>query len=198
MNSSNIIDDLKEISRLDPHKFVAYWYFQFDKGFTKSVDALARSLIRQLSRSPLLSSVTDLWDEHGMAGSQPSFKQILAVLHDVLTRTEHDIYIVLDALDECPQNPEQREREVLLSLVTSLVQQHSDKVHILTTSRRENDITKKLGKFSMVDLEGRLVEDVKEFVTKAISREPLERYDESVKKLIFDTLLSSKERHVNL
>lgn len=195
--SSTVIQDLQEICRLDPSNLVAWWYFQFDKGYTKSVDALARSWIRQLSRSPLLPSVTDLWNEHGRRGSRPSPKAILAVLDDVLSRTEGQIYLVLDALDECPQLPGCRERESLLSLMLSIVKRHSGKVHIIATSRPEDDITEELGKSSMLDLEARLVEDVKEFVTAAISRYPLKRYSEKGKKLIFDTLLSSRERYVN-
>lgn len=79
----------------------------------------------------------------------------------------------------------------------SIVKRHSGKVHIIATSRPEDDITEELGKSSMLDLEARLVEDVKEFVTAAISRYPLKRYSEKGKKLIFDTLLSSRERYVN-
>lgn len=190
-----MIRDLKEICRLDPSKVFAYWYFEFGVNATQSVDALSRSLIRQLSWSPLASSITNIWKENYQRGSQPDSETILAVLDDVLSKISGEVYLVFDALDECPENAYSKERGSLLALLVGLLKRHPNKVHILATSRPEEDIGQTLEKFSMVDLEGCLAEDVKRFVTASISQH-LNKWDEEIKKLILDTLLSFRERYV--
>lgn len=195
--SSTVIHDLGEICELDPYKYLAYWYFHFGDDLTKSVYSMARSLIRQLSRSPLPSSLVKLWDKHHLQGSEPNLQTILGVLDDVLSSIpdQGHVYLVFDALDECPANTTaDSERKSLLSVVVDLLERHKDKVHILATSRSETDIKEELEKFSTVDLEAHLAEDVKQFVTAAISRDPLQKYSEEIKALIFHTLVTSEER----
>jgi hypothetical protein len=141
-----------------------------------------------------------IWDEHHIQGGQPDLKSILGVLDDVLSASIPDrghVYLVFDALDECPDNTHaDSKRKSLLSILVNLLQRHKDKVHILATSRPEHDIKAELERFSKVDLEFHLAEDVKEFVTAAISGPSLEKYNEEIKGLIFDTLTSFKERYV--
>lgn len=193
--SSTAIRDLEEICRLDQTKLIAYWYFEFGVDATQRVDAMSRSLIRQLSRSPLAPSVTDLWMEHRWRGSQPDSEAILTVLDDVLSRVSGQVYLVIDALDECPKTAYSEERESLLSLLLGLRKKHQNKIHILVTSRREGDISKHLNKFSMFDLEASLVEDVKKLVSASISQH-LDKWSPEIKSLITDELLGSNERYV--
>lgn len=193
--SSTVIRDLEGICRLDPSKVFAYWYFEFGVNATQSVDALSRSLIRQLSWSPLASSITDLWKRNYHRGSQPDSEAILAVLDDVLSKISSQVYLVFDALDECPENESSKERGSFLALLVGLLERHPSKVHILATSRPEEDIGQALEKFSKVDLEDCLADDVKRFVTASISQH-LDKWDEEIKKLILDTLLSFRERYV--
>lgn len=49
------------------------------------------------------------------------------------------VYVVLDALDECPF--ENGEREKLLESISRIHNQGSENLHLLCTSRRETDIT---------------------------------------------------------
>lgn len=191
-----MIDDIKEGCRLDPNSYVAYWYFRFDDDKTKSVYTMARSLIKQLSRSPLPSSVVSLWKEHHLQRDEPKSQAILDVLDAVVSGVpdEGRVYLVFDALDECPGATNQ-ERMTLFSLLMGLLERHKDKVHILATSRPEEDIREELNQFPKIDLEDRLGEDVKIFVHAELQRRPrLSRYKEDVKKKVVDALLSSKER----
>ncbi|KAJ5249464.1 hypothetical protein N7524_011780 [Penicillium chrysogenum] len=195
---STVIHELKNRCKLDRSKYVAYWYFEFGKDETKSVDAVARSLIRQLSKPPLASSVVNLYKGHCYDGSQPDYEDLLTVLHDVLSKFEEGshVYLIFDALDECPNNdafPSQREK--LLSLFVDLLGNHKNKVHILATSRPEEDIREELSEYPSVDLELRLAGDVKKFVDNALSKGCLRRWkDPEVHKAIRDKLLSFKER----
>ena len=53
-----------------------------------------------------------------------------------------NLFLVIDALDECSQNDS--EREILLKLIVSIQQWHLSSLHILCTSRKENDIERAL------------------------------------------------------
>ncbi|KAJ5635470.1 uncharacterized protein N7484_008783 [Penicillium longicatenatum] len=193
---STVIHELKDLCGLDKFKYHAYWYFEFGVDWTKSVDALIRSLIRQLSRPPLAPSVVNLYTRHYVQGSEPDSEEILKVLHDLLSKIPEkgQVYLVFDALDECPNNGDPNERESLLALLMDLLERHNNKIHILATSRPESDITHQLGGFPSVDLAANLAEDVKTFVNVALTKDPLRDWNDGIKNLIRDKLLSFKER----
>lgn len=191
---STLIQDIEEDCSSDPSKFLGYWYFQFGSEATKNVDTMSRSLIRQLSRSPLAPEVIKIWEEHHLKGSQPDSKGISGVLHDLLSGIRGDIYLVFDALDECPENEKSKERGSLLSFLEVLLKRHSTKIHILATSRPEPDIQQRLEQFSKIDLEVHLADDVKTFVTLCLAQNPLNRWKTDIHDLILDELLNSKER----
>ncbi|KAF9892568.1 hypothetical protein FE257_000970 [Aspergillus nanangensis] len=191
---STVIRDIEEECQSDDAKYLAYWYFQFGDEKTQSVDSMTRSLIRQLSRSPLLPSVIKIWNEHHLKGSQPDSQAISILLDDVVSSIPGNVYLIFDALDECPVNAYSKERRSLLSLLTGLLERHRNKIHILATSRAEQDIKEELEVFSKIDLEARLADDVKSFVKTSIAEAPLKKFNENIKGLIQEKLLSSKER----
>ncbi|CAG8929162.1 unnamed protein product [Penicillium salamii] len=191
---STIIQDIEENCSMDPSKFLGYWYFQFGVEATQSVDNMFRSLVRQLSRSPLAPAVTKLWEDHHLKGSQPDSEAIFDVLNDLISGIKGEIYLVFDALDECPENEEVKERSSLLSLLERLIERHSTKIHILATSRPEQDIVHKFEQFSKIDLEAHLAEDVKTFVTSCLAKAPLNRWKTDIQNLIIEELLDFKER----
>ncbi|KAJ5716680.1 hypothetical protein N7493_008591 [Penicillium malachiteum] len=192
---STVIQEIENECRRDSNKFLAYWYFQFGDDRTQSLDAITRSLIRQLSRSPLSPAVKKIWDDHHLQGSQPDSNAISEVFESVLLGISGDIYIALDALDEY-QTTYSKERGSLLSLMVGLLERQKtrSKVHILVTSRSERDIEKILGNFPKLDLESALVEDMTIYVNASISKDPLCQWRPEVQKLIVDKLLSMKER----
>lgn len=51
----------------------------------------------------------------------------------------HTVYIVIDALDECPQKDEQRDE--LLRIIEEIHKSNMTQLRILVTSRREYDIS---------------------------------------------------------
>jgi hypothetical protein len=189
-----------KIREANPSKHVAYWFFQFDVAWTKSVETMVKSLIRQLSSSPLAASLVNLFKNNSLPGNEPDPEAFLRVLDDVLSKIPDDnqVYLVFDALDECPTELDHtRERASLLFLITDLLEKHSDKVHIIATSRPEKDITKALGRFPSINLKDHVDEDVRTFVNTELSSGPLNEWDDEVKKLISSRLLSLQERYVN-
>ena len=69
--------------------------------------------------------------------SQPSVQSLQSVLLTILESFDN-VYIVLDALDECT------ERKDLLKWIKEMTSWRKDKLHLLATSRPEEDIAKHL------------------------------------------------------
>ena len=79
--------------------------------------------------------------------------QILKNLSNFSDLIVREVFIVIDASDECPQTVDSRERDKLPSLVHSLFSNHGNTLHILTTSRREFDIHSGLKSYPAIDVE---------------------------------------------
>jgi hypothetical protein len=97
-----------------------------------------RSLIRQLlSCRPDTPEVVKALRRYQEAGQDPD----TARLEDTLAATIRgfsNVYIIIDALDECPIGNNQREN--LLSSLSSLLEKSPQNLHMLWTSRSEPDI----------------------------------------------------------
>jgi hypothetical protein len=81
--------------------------------------------------------LTKLYHSCHDGGSQPSVQSLQSVLLTILEAFD-DVYIVLDALDECA------ERKDLLKWIKQMTSWKRSKLHLLTTSRPEEDIAKHL------------------------------------------------------
>jgi hypothetical protein len=68
-------------------------------------------------------------------------KELTATLSEILG-SFGSIYLILDALDECPLDGGERER--LLSAIHEIHNWSNERIHMLATSRREVDIERKL------------------------------------------------------
>ncbi|KAE8402302.1 hypothetical protein BDV37DRAFT_295452 [Aspergillus pseudonomiae] len=161
---STVIQDIKSLCEESSRSSFAYWYFQFSNEKTRSVENMVRSLIRQFSQKPLAQS------------------------------TPGEMFLVLDALDECPERSGRNERKVLLSLLAGLNESHRNKLHILATSRPEQDIRATLERFPTVDLEAQLSEDVETFVRTEVNNGRLRDFEESKRARALDQLLRTRDR----
>lgn len=86
----------------------------------------------------------------------------MEAIRNIIKGPEQDLFIVIDALDECPL-PERRE---LLRRINELRKEGNGKVHILATSRREPDVDDRLKEPPTVamDIKDQFGEDIKLFV----------------------------------
>jgi hypothetical protein len=100
------------------------------------------ALIKQIcAKRPITPHSVQSLDEFKVKGHRPSRKAI----EDALIATVQGfdgVYVVLDALDECPLSNDKREE--LLKSLTRIHDQDSQNVHLLCTSRRETDIERVL------------------------------------------------------
>ena len=157
---------------------------------------MLQSLLRQLSSSPLPSTIRGLQDRHQKRGSKPSTEELMEALWNIIKGTKQNLFIVIDALDECPL-PERRE---LLRRINELRNEGNGKVHILATSRREPDIDDKLNEPPTVamNIEDQFGADIKLFVEASLCEdEKLARWDENSKSQIREKLTAVDETYVN-
>jgi hypothetical protein len=99
-----------------------------------------------------------------------------------------DVYIIVDALDECPKLD--GERAKLLDIIHQIYSWEMKPVHILVTSRRELDIEESLaqnltglGSFEMISLQGPQVEqDIQKYLRHRLQDRQFSKWDENLKR----------------
>ena len=123
---------------------MAYFYFDFRDLNKQHRRNLLPSLLIQLSSQsrPCCDILSRLYATHDNGSQNPGDGVMLRCLKDMLALPRsRSVYIILDALDECPNWPGiPSPREQVLALVKELVDLHLPYLHICVTSRPEFDI----------------------------------------------------------
>ncbi|KAJ6149578.1 hypothetical protein N7471_000777 [Penicillium samsonianum] len=131
--ASIVIDELDRRHGNDPSVGIAYIFcsFRYCDDPRQSPDNVLASMIRQLIRRlPLLpSTVLLLYEKHRSNGSRPSFKDLSKAFKDVVQMALKQVFIVIDALDEC--------KAVTISRILSQISETraSGNLNLLSTSR---------------------------------------------------------------
>ena len=123
---------------------IAYYYFDFRDTDKQNRRNLLLSLLSQLStRSDLCCDILHrVYVTHDDGVYKPTDDVLLQCLRETLTLSnDHPIYIIMDALDECPNTfGVPSPREAVLDFVKELVDLSLPHLHICITSRPEIDI----------------------------------------------------------
>ena len=123
---------------------MAYFYFDSTDLNKQTCHDLLRSLISQLSTrsSPCSDILHYIYKTHDNGARQPTDDTLKEYLKEMLRLPiQGPIFIILDALDECPESPGiPSPRNEVLQLVKELVCLHLQGLHICVTSRPEVDI----------------------------------------------------------
>jgi hypothetical protein len=141
---SAIIEDIKHMQE-SRSALLAYYYFDFKDVAKRDIRGLLTSLLLQL-----VDDSDHCWDllsrlhKRCRDGSeQPSDAALAQCLKNMVDFPgQPPTYIVIDALDECPNNigtPSAREK--VLNFVEDLVESNHANLFICITSRPEQDIT---------------------------------------------------------
>jgi len=114
---------------------VAYFYFDYSDTDRQSVRSLVNSLLGQLCKQfpGVPDCVTVLFNRHKDGVQQPREKDLRAALVSVI-KSFPQVYLALDALDECT------DREELMDFLGELMSSKIGGLHLLSTSRQERDI----------------------------------------------------------
>jgi Cdc6-like AAA superfamily ATPase len=135
--SSTIIEHLEYTY---PERLLLYFYFDFTDSGKQTLEDVVRSLISQLycRRRDTQTSLDSLFSSHEDGQRQPSCESLCKVFLQMVNQAK-DVYVVLDALDECKTRKGSPSEGILLWL-KNLVQLDQRNVHLLVTSRPEHDI----------------------------------------------------------
>ncbi|KID94957.1 Pfs, NACHT and Ankyrin domain protein, partial [Metarhizium majus ARSEF 297] len=146
---------------------IAYIYCNYQQQAKRKPYDLLASLLRQLSqaRSPLPETVAVLYDKHKHGSTKPSLEEISEALHSVAA-LYYDVYIVVDALDEC-EIPGTRAR--FLSELFRL--RHKNRVKILVTSRFVPEITAQFDPYPCFEITAN-VEDIYRYLEAQLCKLP--------------------------
>ena len=140
MTSSTIIQD---INKTEPGHY-GFFFFDFKDASKSNARSLLSSLIVQLSdqSNDLFDVLLGLNSSHRNSSQSPSVDALTKCLEDML-RVAHKvpIYLIIDALDECPFTDEQSSpRRQVLTLVEKFVKLNLPNLRFCITSRPEADI----------------------------------------------------------
>ncbi|KAF8263087.1 hypothetical protein EI94DRAFT_1741814 [Lactarius quietus] len=140
---SSVVQDIMAVCEAGS-AIMAYFYFDFRDLNKQSCHDLLLSLVTQLSTrsSPYCDILHRVYETHEKGTRQPSDDILKECLKEMLTlQGQGPIFIILDALDECPDSPGiPSPRDEVLQLVKELVDLALKELHICATSRPEVDI----------------------------------------------------------
>ncbi|KAF8497781.1 hypothetical protein F5888DRAFT_1803244 [Russula emetica] len=140
---STIIEDVKVMCNAGQAS-IAYFYFDFRDINKQHWRDLVPSFLTQLSTQsgPCCDILSRLYSDHGNGAQQPNDDALRRCLIEMLTvRDRHPIYLIMDALDECPDTSEvPSPRNRILQLLEELAGLQIPNLRICVTSRPEFDI----------------------------------------------------------
>jgi hypothetical protein len=143
--SSAIIEDLKNFLS---SKTVLYFYFDFNDSRKQTHDNMVRSLISQLyyrsdETSKLLESLFSSCED---GRQQPTYESLCKVLLQMIEQIK-EVWVVLDALDECSTRRESPTKGLLMWM-RDLRKSDERNVHLLITSQPKQDIESGVREFA--------------------------------------------------
>ena len=176
---------------------MAYYYFDFRDSKKQDCYGLVSSLVSQLSAesNSCYDVLSKLYSEYSRGVRKPDIDSLKKCLADMLGLPEQgQIYIIVDALDECPNFPGRPSpREEVLELVEELVHLKLPNVHLCVASRPEMDIRMVLEsltslKTSLHDENGQK-QDIIDYIKSVVrSDRNMRRWREEDQYLVIDTL----------
>ena len=183
--SSTIIEEVDGHCQSDPSLVSAYFYFDFNEPEKQRPENLIRSLITQLSSgcSSCPEALINFYSRHQEGTRQPTTDTLLVLLSNIFEAFK-EIYVVIDALDECT------DRAGLLSLIETIIGWNN--LHVLVTSRREQDIIRCLEPIvtAKVDLQKDVVDsDIFIHIQDRLQNDEKLKWPSNIQKQITDTLM---------
>jgi hypothetical protein len=176
---------------------MAYYYFDFRDVKKQDCYGLLSSLVSQLSADSdaCHNILSKLYSDHIRGTRKPDIDALKECMTDMLNLPgQGPIYIIVDALDECPNFPGMPSaREGVLELVEELVSLQLPGVHLCVASRPEMDIRIVLGPLASVQIslhdEIGQKEDIIKYIKSIVHLDRnMRRWKEGDKQLVVDTL----------
>ncbi|KAH0536690.1 hypothetical protein FGG08_006456 [Glutinoglossum americanum] len=161
----SIVVDYLERSFEKENVAIAYIYCSYKEQEDQTVVNLIASLLQQLvQRNPIISDeVMSLHRSHIRKRTRPKLDEYSSLLQSEVCRFSK-VFIVIDALDECPES--KRTRDNFLVEVRKL----QPRIHLLVTSRHVSTIEREFEKSARVEIRAS-DEDVKRYLEGRVKTE---------------------------
>ena len=176
---------------------MAFYYFDFRDVKKQDRYGLISSILSQLSAKSdsCYNVLSQLYSDNASGTVKPDNIELTECIKDMLgLEGQGPIYIIIDALDECPDSSETPSaREEVLELIDELINLNLPNVHLCVASRPEIDIRKALEplkplEISLHDEDGQK-NDIIEYIKSVIySDRKMRNWREEDKQLVVDTL----------
>ena len=176
---------------------MAYYYFDFRDVKKQDRHGLLSSLLSQFSAESdaCYAVLSQLYSNYVSGTRKPTGSALKKCLKDMLGLPgQGPIYLVLDALDECPDiSGTPSAREEVLELIDEFVTLNLPNVYLCVASRPEIDIRKALEplgplQISLHDEDGQK-NDIIEYIKSVVySDRKMRNWREQDKRLVVDTL----------
>jgi ankyrin repeat domain-containing protein 50 len=150
---------------------LVYFYFSFQDTEKQKVANLLRSILSQLVRQTeyIPDPVVILYDNY--LHSEPPKDRLLSAIKSMINGHKKT-FIVIDALDECPD--ENGERSDLCNILREIKEWAASNLHVLVTSRRKGDLVESLDPLCTIDpisIQGADVQsDIRKFIRSQLSK----------------------------
>jgi len=198
VESSAIIEDIKNM-REGSTALIAYYYFDFKDASKRGLRGLLTSLLFQLgSHDDACRDVLyQLYNTYYDGSEQPSDAALAKCLEAILDIAgQHPVFVVLDALDECPNNTgTPSAREEVLDFVENFVGSNHSNLFLCITSRPEQDIQAVLDPLTSASCrvslheEGGQREDINSYIRSFVHTDrTMRRWREEDRELVISTL----------
>jgi hypothetical protein len=201
LDSSTIIEEIATM-RKSGLASLGFFYHDFRDDQKKERPGLLSSLLVQLChQSDSYSDIlTKFYVDHANGSQHPSDGALLRCLTEIVNLPgQAPIYLIVDALDECPNKtaiPSPREK--VLDVVKELVELQLPNLRICVTSRPETDIKtflESLGprSVSLHDESGQM-EDIERYIKSVVTKDSRNRrWKPDDKQLVIDMLIEKAD-----
>ncbi|KAH9016032.1 hypothetical protein EDB85DRAFT_1828171, partial [Lactarius pseudohatsudake] len=178
---------------------MAYFYFDFRDTDKQNLHNLLPSLLTQLSArsDDCCDILSHVYKAHDHGAHKPNTDTLIRCLEDMLALPgQGPIYIILDALDECPNTsgipPARRQ---VLDLIKDLIGLQLPNLHIYITSRPEIDIRSALEPLAFhpvsIHEQSGQKKDIEDYIRSVVyagSDTAMRRWRDKDKELVIETL----------
>ena len=194
--SSAVIEEIKSIQE-SGLACLAMYYYDFREDKKKDLRGLLSSVLFQLCNQSdsYHRIISTFYSTHLDGARSPSDDDLIHCLINLLRLPgSQSIYLIIDALDECPSTSSlSSPREKLLSLVEDLVEAQVPNLRICVTSRPEVDIKailEPLANFSVSlhDTSGQQ-KDIRDYIESIVNtNKKMQNWNSQHKQLVIDAL----------
>ncbi|KAI0265413.1 hypothetical protein BC834DRAFT_825139 [Gloeopeniophorella convolvens] len=196
---STVVEDLRN-PPTDPDVWTittAYFYCTFRDSEKQTLRGLLRSILDQLSTRSntyyLVLSHLFSKEYSNDPERKPSDEHLIECLKEMLEYSDGMTYIVVDALDECPNSGTTSQRQAILDLLENLACLKLPALRLCVTSRPEDDIGSTLKPLAshhvVLESSPDQEKDIIQYIRSVIaSHKKMQAWPGKIKKRVIDTL----------